>query len=700
MMWPFRKPQGRVSSRAVEATRLDTVGQERALGEAANFGAEPTREVEPRKDTEPIPEGEGEFAVRVPADERDAEEEDTPEYIFGRMDQLNPYCLLSWLPMRTYETAAELPPIDSEQKRANPRVPAPRTYKFRGASYRLKPLAEGGLSSVYRGELVTGKKRPKKAGDRPATIIFKATARNEIKDVATLQEIALMAALHPDPKAPEGSFSQAVRWAGRAAESPHEVRRRMMEDANSKHPSFGGPSVSGLPLFYEALGYRIGNRQMFGIVMEDLGSQTYQWRMRELPSVKDVKEDQQRAFAFVEGMAEALEELSGIAQVVAQVHARGIVHRDLKPENIFQRDNGTMVLADIGIGYHPYYRGREFLAEHLKPGYDAMRAYGAALYGLLQEHGLGFDPKVPEGEQPRTRERTSEHLSKDDELMLWEVMRKITSAVYTAEVSDQERLDLLQMAYRSAKGTYVRMKERCHLAEIPSLSRAEHKKFLNLRLAGSDDVMPPKDVVSDVPTMSPTAVVRRVEELDPRYRASRAHATGTPMYMSPEQARGRDLMTDQRRKTDVFALGVMAMQRLRLGKVSPLLVETSELEADPLLIAQLQDMTEREKLKPSDRVLINRALGKGIEWWGSRVRDTPLDAWGQELLDILKYELMVLEPNERPEALKVAATFREYADRYRELAATERARQAAEGEAAKGEAQEGEEAQEAERAAG
>lgn len=40
-----------------------------------------------------------------------------------------------------------------------------------------------------------------------------------------------------------------------------------------------------------------------------------------------------------------------VAGIVAQLHAKGLVHRDIKPANIILKDDGKVVLTDLGIGW-------------------------------------------------------------------------------------------------------------------------------------------------------------------------------------------------------------------------------------------------------------------------------------------------------------------------------------------------------------
>lgn len=641
-------------------------------------------EREPFNESKPLPEGEGIWGIQ--AYHKDKQKftggaYHTPEFIFGRMGALNPYYILSWIPFTTFDLEKSVLPEESALA-DKPRTRVPSEYPFRGVRYHLTHVAMGGMGDVYRG--VAASEDLRKHPTHPRTIIFKSVPRSAHRDPSTLQEIALMAALHPDPQAPKDSLPHAVRWAGRSEEEAEEMLTWGEPDGPQEKEE-----SEALPVLYEAMQYRIGDWGGFGIVMEDLGEDTYKECMEAfLPKPNHIPElrsdaDRREVLKHLDSLVDALDELASLADGVAQLHAKGIVYRDLKPENLFLRDDGRIALADLGIGYHPYYRGREYLPRVFKDGYDVMRAYGAALYGLLQERGIGFgiiDPEADERTAKKAEVRQEgKHLSLKDEIDLWETMHLITSAVYTAEVSDQERLKLLQHAFLSAENSYKRMAMRYRLPEVQPLSREEQRKFLTAKLSSSKMAVNamPREELEDFSGKS-------VEALDPVYQGKRKKmpAVGTPHYMAPEQAQGKGLSTRERHKMDVFALGVIAMERLKLGKVPKRRVPVPQVREDDPNRKQVMDAYRQEAIQAGRELMDARiSESRGIVWEPLEESEDRQDPIFLQLRAFLDNSLLAIDPGERVAAFEAAREFKAFADHYRQTADAERAWQTADKEA-------------------
>src|SRR5512140_430837 len=64
---------------------------------------------------------------------------------------------------------------------------------------------------------------------------------------------------------------------------------------------------------------------------------------------------------------EAIRVASGVLRALVELHALGVLHRDLKPGNVFLTEDGTVVLADYGLG-RPWEReGSEASIDYLAP---------------------------------------------------------------------------------------------------------------------------------------------------------------------------------------------------------------------------------------------------------------------------------------------------------------------------------------------
>lgn len=102
--------------------------------------------------------------------------------------------------------------------------------------------------------------------------------------------------------------------------------------------------------------------------------------------------------------------LAGIADGLAELHARGLVHRDLKPANVLLGDDGVPVLADFGLaaaagdaaaprGGSPFAMSPQQLDGQPPAPADDLYAFGALAYELLG----GYPPFYPDGRHERIR---------------------------------------------------------------------------------------------------------------------------------------------------------------------------------------------------------------------------------------------------------------------------------------------------------
>jgi tetratricopeptide (TPR) repeat protein len=102
--------------------------------------------------------------------------------------------------------------------------------------------------------------------------------------------------------------------------------------------------------------------------------------------------------------------LAGIADGLAELHARGLVHRDLKPANVLLGEDGVPVLGDFGLaaaagdaaaprGGSPFAMSPQQL-DGLPPApADDLYAFGALAYELLG----GYPPFYPDARHERIR---------------------------------------------------------------------------------------------------------------------------------------------------------------------------------------------------------------------------------------------------------------------------------------------------------
>jgi len=102
--------------------------------------------------------------------------------------------------------------------------------------------------------------------------------------------------------------------------------------------------------------------------------------------------------------------LAGIADGLAELHARGLVHRDLKPANVLLCDDGVAVLADFGLaaaagaaaaprGGSPFTMSPQQLDGQPPAPADDLYAFGALAYELLG----GYPPFYPDARHERIR---------------------------------------------------------------------------------------------------------------------------------------------------------------------------------------------------------------------------------------------------------------------------------------------------------
>jgi tetratricopeptide (TPR) repeat protein len=102
--------------------------------------------------------------------------------------------------------------------------------------------------------------------------------------------------------------------------------------------------------------------------------------------------------------------LAGIADGLAELHARGLVHRDLKPANVLLGDDGVPVLADFGLaaaagdaaaprGGSPFAMSPQQLDGEPPAPEDDLYAFGALAYELLG----GYPPFYPDARPERVR---------------------------------------------------------------------------------------------------------------------------------------------------------------------------------------------------------------------------------------------------------------------------------------------------------
>ncbi len=102
--------------------------------------------------------------------------------------------------------------------------------------------------------------------------------------------------------------------------------------------------------------------------------------------------------------------LAGIADGLAELHARGLVHRDLKPANVLLGEDGVPVLADFGLaaatgdaaalrGGSPFAMSPQQLDGQPPAPADDVYAFGALAYELLG----GYPPFYPDARHERIR---------------------------------------------------------------------------------------------------------------------------------------------------------------------------------------------------------------------------------------------------------------------------------------------------------
>lgn len=102
--------------------------------------------------------------------------------------------------------------------------------------------------------------------------------------------------------------------------------------------------------------------------------------------------------------------LAGIADGLAELHARGLVHRDLKPANVLLGEDGIPMLADFGLvaaagdataprGGSPFAMSPQQLDGQPPAPADDLYAFGALAYELLG----GYPPFYPDASHERIR---------------------------------------------------------------------------------------------------------------------------------------------------------------------------------------------------------------------------------------------------------------------------------------------------------
>lgn len=519
---------------------------------------------------EPIPEGSGILAILK---RKEDVHKASPEYIFERMRQLNPYEILCRLPKKRFHEQDSLP------GRKHEHIRAPRAYTFRGIRYRLRPHGEGGMGSVFLG--TASDEDINKHPDRPRHIIFKAVPREAERDAKTVQEIAILASLHPDRYAADDSVVRMIHFAGRTEEEADAFRKRgeefekawvdlhgtrIKEGATPSPKDVGGGyhetplqeerGSEAFPKFYEAIQYQVNSWRGIGMVMEYVEGEDYpEAANKARDTIRDVRDLQ-----YFREVSAGLWELSTLAEALEAQHARGIVHRDLKPQNMVLSSDGRLRPIDYGIGLLPYFRGREELGKVFQRPYEKTLEYAKELYRILEAYGVGFDTE---------RKRTDKMLTEEEEKELWQVMYEVTQVVYQAEYTDQERLQFLQNAFKQVESFYEKYKGRFALEVVSPLKGGDRSGFLMYKLDSmqKETTVVERQFVSDDIATGKIDMRLRVEELDPHETKSSGMTKGTPYYMAPEQITLAPVPPNERYKTDIFTLGLITMWRLRFGTI-------------------------------------------------------------------------------------------------------------------------------------